>query len=77
MFKLSENYEVDWRILKSDYIRCSPAERSTKNTLSSQVNMNILSEDSVLSLLNSYLDFNLKVIKKLIIPDMETVMIYD
>ena len=27
MFKLSENYEIDRRILKCDYIRYSPAEK--------------------------------------------------
>ena len=33
MFKLSENYEIDRRILKCDYIRFSPAEVSTINML--------------------------------------------
>ena len=33
MFKLNENYEVDRRILKCDYIRYSPAETSTTNLL--------------------------------------------
>ena len=36
MFKLSENYEVDRRILKCDYIQYSPAEISTLNTGNSQ-----------------------------------------
>ena len=57
MFKLSENYEVDRRFLKCDYIRFSPAEISTINTANSQVYINIRREDSVISLLNSYLDF--------------------
>ena len=35
MFKLSENYETDRRILKCDYIRYSPAEKSTINTANS------------------------------------------
>ena len=33
MFKLSENYEIDRKILKCDYIRYSPAEISTKTLL--------------------------------------------
>ena len=64
MFKLNENYEVDRRILKCDYIRYSPAETSTINTPNSQVYINIPREDSVISLLNSYLDLNFEVIEK-------------
>ena len=41
MFKLSENYEVDRGILKSDYIRYSPAEVSTINSANSQIYINI------------------------------------
>ena len=63
MFKLSENYEVDRRILKCDYIRCSPAEISTINTVNSQTYINIPREDSVISLLNSYLELNFYVLK--------------
>ena len=37
MFKLNENYEVDRRILKCDYIRYSPTEVSAINTLNSQI----------------------------------------
>ena len=37
MFKLNENYEVDRRILKSDFYRYSPAETSTKKTPYSQI----------------------------------------
>ena len=37
LFKLIENYEVDPRILKCDFIRYSPAEKSTINTLNSQL----------------------------------------
>ena len=37
MFKLSEIYEVDRRILKCDYIRCSPAEILTINNANSQI----------------------------------------
>ena len=64
MFKLNENYEVDRRILKCDYIRYSPAETSTVNTPNSQIYINIPREDSVISLLNSYLDLNFEAIKK-------------
>ena len=63
MFKLSENYEIDRRILNCDYIRYSPAEISTINTVNSQVYINIPREDSVISLLNSYLELNFDVLK--------------
>ena len=64
MFKLNETYEVDRRILKNDYIRYSPAETSTINTPKSQIYINIPIEDSVISLLNSFLDLSFEVIKK-------------
>ena len=64
MFKLNENYEVDRKILKCDYIRYSPAEISTINTPNSQIYINIPREDSVIRLLNSYLDLSFEVIKK-------------
>ena len=64
MLKLNENYEVDRRILKCDFIRYSSAETSTINTPNSQIYINIRKEDSVISLLNSYLDLNFEVIKK-------------
>ena len=64
MFKLNEKYEIYRRILKCDYIRYSPAETSTINTPNSQIIINIPREDSVISLLNSYLDLNFEVIKK-------------
>ena len=63
MFKLSENYEVDRRILKCDYIRYSPAEISTINTANSQIYINIPREDSVISLLNSYIELNFDVLR--------------
>ena len=63
MFKLNENYEVDRRIVKCDYVRCSPGETSTVNTPNSQIYNNIPREVSVISLLNSYLDLNVEVIK--------------
>ena len=64
MFKLNENYEVDRKILKCDYIRYSPAETSTTNFPNSQIYINIPRERSVIFLLNSYLDLNFEVIKK-------------
>ena len=62
MFKLIENYEIDRRILKCDYIRYSPAEISTKNIANSQIYINIPREDSVISLLNSYLELSFDVL---------------
>ena len=64
MFKLNENCEVDRRILKCDYIRYSPAETLTINTPNNQIYINIPREDSVISLLNSYLYLSFEVIKK-------------
>ena len=64
MFKLNENYEIDRRILKYDYIRFSPAETSTINSPNSQIHINIPREDSVISLLKCYLDLNFEVFKK-------------
>ena len=63
MFKLSEKYEIDRRILKYEYF-FSPAETSTLNTPNSQIFINLPREDSVISLLDSYLDLNFEVIKK-------------
>ena len=63
MFKLNENYEVDRKILKCDYIRYSPAEISTINTANSQIYINIPREDSVISLLNSYIKLNFDVLR--------------
>ena len=65
MFKLHENYEVDRRILKFEYIHHSPAKTSTIITLSSQTFIVIPREDSLISLLNSSLDLNFEVIKKI------------
>ena len=63
MFKLNEKYEINRDILKCDYIRYSPSEISTINTANSQVYINIPREDSVISLLNSYLDLNFDVLR--------------
>ena len=62
MFKLNERYEVNRKILKCDYIRYSPSEISTKNTANSQIYINIPREDSLISLLRSYLDLNFDVL---------------
>ena len=63
MFKLNEKYGIDRRILKCDYIRYSPSEISTINTPNSQIFINIPKEDSVISLLNSYIEINYDVLK--------------
>ena len=62
MFKLSEKYLIKRDILKCDYIRYSPSEISTINTANSQVYINIPREDSVISLLNGYLELNFDVL---------------
>ena len=58
MFKLNENYEVDRRNLKSDYIRYALAEISTIYTPDSQNYIKRPREGSVISLVNSYLELN-------------------
>ena len=63
MFKLNEKYEINRDILKCDYIRYSPSEISTINSANSQVYINIPREDSVISLLNSYLELNFDVLR--------------
>ena len=63
MLKLSENYEVDQKFLKCDYIRYSPAEISTINAANSQIYINTPREDSVISLLDSYLELNFDVLQ--------------
>ena len=63
MFKLSEKYGIDRRILKCDYIRYSPSEISIINTPNSHININIPREDSVISLLNGYLELNFDVLQ--------------
>ena len=62
MFKLSEKYSINRDILKCNFIRYSPSEISTINTPNSQVYINIPREDSVISLLNSYLGLNFDVL---------------
>ena len=63
MFTLNEKYEIYRRISKCDYIRYSPSEISTINTPNSQIHINIPREDSVISLLNSYLELNIDVLQ--------------
>ena len=58
MFKLNEKYEINRDFLKCDCIRYSPSEISAINTANSQLYIKIPREDSVISLLNSYLDQN-------------------
>ena len=62
MFKLIERYEVDRKITKCDFIRFSPSEISTINTANSQIYSNIPGEDSLISLLKSYPDWNFDVL---------------
>ena len=64
MFTLNDYYEIDRRILKCDYITYSPAETSTINTPNSQIYIHIPREDSVISLLNSFLDLKFEIIRK-------------
>ena len=58
MFKLNEKYEVNRSDLKCDFLRYSPSETSTVRTTNSQIYIIIPREDSVISLLNGYLDIN-------------------
>ena len=62
MLKLIDRYEINRDIFKMDYIRYSPSEISTINTANSQVYINVPREDSVISLLNSYIDLNFDVV---------------
>ena len=62
MFKLNGKYEIDRKKMKCDYIRYSPSETITINTANSQVYINFPREDSVISLLNSYLELNFDVL---------------
>ena len=63
MFKLSKKYEIDRRIQKCDYIRYSPLEIRTINTPNNQIYINIPREDSVISLVNSYLELNFDILQ--------------
>ena len=61
MFTLNQKYEVDRKTLLCVSIRYSPSEKSTK-TANSQTYFNIPRKDSVICLLNSYLDLNFDVL---------------
>ena len=63
MFKLSEKYEVDRRILKCDYIRYSPSEIITMNTPNNQIYIKIPREESVIILFKRYLKLNFDVLQ--------------
>ena len=63
MFKLTERYQIDRKILKCDYIRFSPSEITTINTPNTRIYINIPREDSLISLLNSYIELNFDVLK--------------
>ena len=56
MFKLNRTYEVNISTLKCDYNNYSPSQIGKINTANSQIYNDIPREDSVISLLNSYLD---------------------
>ena len=62
IFKLNEKHEVDRNISKYNSIRYSPSEISKLFTANSQIYINLPEEDSVISLLNSYLDLNCDVL---------------
>ena len=62
MLKLNQKYEINRDISECDCIRYSPSEISTMNTPNSQVYINIPREDSVISLLNRYLELNFDVL---------------
>ena len=64
MVKLTEKDGVDRRIPKSDHIRFSPPEKCAKDFPYCQISFNITLQDSVISLINSYLFLNFEVIKK-------------
>ena len=61
MFKLNEKYEIKRNILQCDYIKYSPSEISKIKTPNSRIIINKPREDSVISLLNSYLNSNFDV----------------
>ena len=64
MFKLKQDNEVYGKILNCDFLRCSPAETSTKNAPSSQIYINIPGEDAVISLLIISADLSYDFIRK-------------
>ena len=75
MFKLSKNNEINGNILKYDCIRFSLLEISTLNTSISQIYIDIPRKDSVISLLNSYLDLNFDAVNAESMTDKQIIMI--
>ena len=64
MFELNEKYKVDRRFLKCDFDRYSSSKKCKIITANSQTYISIPGEDSVTSLLNSYLDLSFEVFRK-------------
>ena len=62
MFKLIEKYEINGNISKGEHKRYSPGEICTINTANCQIYIKIIREDSVISLLKSYLDLSFDVL---------------
>ena len=62
MFKLTEKYEVNRNILKSDFNMYQPSKINTINTAKSEICINITREDFVISLLNGCLELNFDVL---------------
>ena len=75
MSKLNEKIEIDRRNLKCDFIKVSLADAFTINTPKSKISVLYL-EDLVLLVCQTVILFEfLKLSRKLIFPDMPTVMI--
>ena len=62
MYKISGNYQNKRNISNGNYIRYSPSEISTVNAANSEMYLSIPTENSVISLLNSYLEVNFDVL---------------
>ena len=54
MFTLNEKYEVDRKLLKSDFLRYSPSEINTINTPNAQIYHNIPRKGSLISVKKLY-----------------------
>ena len=65
MFNPNKKYEITRSNLKRDYIRYSPSKISTTITANRQKYYNIPRAVSVISSLNSYLEFSFEVFKKI------------
>ena len=62
MFKLSEKFSINRDFLKCDYTRFSTSKISKINNANSQIYLTKPTEDSVISLLKSYLGINFDVL---------------